>query len=168
MAYNELTTSLYSKRGDGSGINSNSDRAEIYGHSKPFERPGKISDNWYLHTSSEHHRYYVEVTRKAADQLRQKTRKDNREKNPEIIYCAESIDTWEVTKYVTLKGLSLLVGVAPSSATRSLSEKIIVSRFFFYKEGERPSEDDIDAMLDFFEFKQKRRIDNILSGRWKK
>lgn len=148
MAYNELTTTLYSKLGQGDGINSEFDREKVWGKTKPFDRPGRISDNWFISGNAED-REIAELHRKISVE-RSINKRHGR------LYCAESVMTWEVKKERAKEALANAIGVHKDSPTIGLNEKRIVAGYFFYMDGDRPSEDEIDTMLDEYEKNPKR------------
>lgn len=142
---------LSSRYGRGDGINANKDRQSIYGHTEPtFDVRGRIStakkesDGYLEYQKSEYAK--MDKTRSAKVYLPKKQK---------VRWVAESIDTWEKITCDLARDLAEIVGVIPGSVWISARKRVIVSRYIFYREGERPSEDEIDDMLD--------RLENIKS-----
>lgn len=143
---------LSSRYGRGDGINANKDRQSIYGHTEPtYDVRGKISDRSFVRDSGfsdEEAIYHGKRTYRK--------------------WCAESVTTWEV---VTCEGASKLceaINVHEDSAAKSWKKKRIVCGYFFYPSGSRPTEDEIDAMLDRQEavrIERQKRMSRLKRGR---
>lgn len=139
MAYNELTTSLYSKRGDIDGIDPHKNRGSIYGV-KQRERSNRISDNWFIYQQDE-----ITIALKTASQMY-------------VPWAGESIDTWEKVEAQSKKELSAKLGfVSVDQIHKSFAYKRISERYFFYPVGKRPSEDAIDKMLDKYDRRHNKK-----------
>lgn len=135
---------LSSRYGRGDGINANKDRQSIYGHTEPtFDVRGRIStakkdsDGYLEYQKSE----YAKMDKVNAD----KVYLPNKDK---VVWVAESVETWERVTCELARDLAKIVGVSTASVWLSSKRGIIVAGHIFYREGQRPSEDEIDDMLD--------------------
>lgn len=73
-----------------------------------------------------------------------------------VYWCAENIETWQVVEAEGQKAIGEAVGLHRNLPKQSWDNALIKHGWFFYPKGKRPSEDEIDAMLDKWEAKLER------------
>lgn len=144
---------LSSRYGRGDGINANKDRQSIYGHTEPtFDVRGRIS------TAKKDSDGYLEYQKSEFAKMdKVKPDKVYLPKEKDVVWVAESTETWETWKHEKARELARILGVSPNSIRLSANNRCIVSGMFFYREGDRPSEDEIDEMLDRAEATKEMR-----------